>query len=272
MTDETNDAEVKQEDPVGMKNETEDLSIVEKIAGVYISPAATFRQLSKKPDFWMALIVVSLVLIAVGMLAAPKIIPAQQALSAEMLPEFLADRGVPEEEIQQAVEMQVKGIPNGVYLGTIVGIPIMLAISWLILTVLAFFISLVQGLNTDFKRLLWVLPWIGLVSMLTEVVSGIVKMTADLSDPSKLNDLAFIRPLSLANVVPGSSDMPMFLQALLASIDPFFIWAAVLMVIALEAANTCSRAKAITTTVIVQVILLAAGAALAHVGNMIMGG
>jgi len=261
--------EVEKELDDGFDDEEDlDLSFVEKVIGVYIAPVNTFKALAVRPDFWGALIIVSLLMIAFGMLALPKTMPFQEALAVSSI----QDMNLPEQEETETIALTVKITRISLYLGSSVLIPLILAVGWLLGTALIFFISLMQGLDTDFKRLLGVVPWISLISILSQIGTNIIYMTQPIADAAQLQDFRFLKPFSLIAMVPESVDLPGWQSIILSTIDPFYIWALIVTVFALEAANRCKRGQAVLTTAISTIISLAIIAGLGAVGMAVQGG
>ncbi len=242
-----------------------DLSVVEKVIGVYVSPVRTFKALAVRPDFWSALIIISLIAIAAAMLILPKTLPLIESMVAEQLQ---SSPGMTEDSIPVALN----AIRIMQYVQSTIGVVIGLAVAWLLGTLLIFFISLIQGLDTDFKRLLGMVPWISFVSILSQFTGVYVIMMRTLESIEQMQDMRFMRPLSLLQVIPDSVDLPVWQEALLAAIDPFYIWALIITVIALEYANRCTRTQAIVTTAIATIISLAIGASLAMLGTVMQAG
>jgi hypothetical protein len=281
VMDETNEIEeitepgnVEPVDPVESVDEFDDefeddddldLSVVEKVIGVYVSPVRTFKALAVRPDFWSALIIISLVAIAAAMLILPKTLPLVESMVAEQLQ---SSPGMTDDQIPVALN----AIRIMQYVQSTIGVVIGLAVAWLLGTLLIFFISLIQGLDTDFKRLLGMVPWISFVSILSQFTGVYVIMTRTLESVEQMQDMRLMRPLSLLKVIPDSVDLPVWQDVILGSIDPFFIWALFITVIALEYDNRCTRTQAIVTTAISAIISLAIGAALAMLGTVMQVG
>ncbi len=258
--DELNENEFDQEIPTETEEteEEEHLSVVEKLIGVYVSPASTFRYLSKRPDFWMALLIFSLILIGFTMATLPKLMPVLQTAQITAVQEQFEESGMSEKEIDETISTMKNVLPIVTYAQTIIGIPIGLAIGWLLATVLVFFISMIQGLDTDFKRLLGMLPWLSAITILSEIGKSVVLIVKGISSMEQMQDGRYLKPFSAAALIPESADVPAWLPTFLSTIDPFFIWSIFVMVLVLEAANRCTRAQAITTTIIATIISLAA--------------
>jgi hypothetical protein len=143
-----------------------------------------------------------------------------------------------------------------------------LAVVWLISVALIFVIALIQGLDTDFKRLLGVYPWIGLISLFSTILQKLPLLTRELTSMQQMQDPRFLMPYSPLGLVPQTVELPRFVEVVLGMIDPFFVWSFVVTVIALEQANRCKRSQAILTTVIFYAISLAVAAGLMAVAAM----
>ena len=244
----------------------EDLSAVERIFGVYFSPVAAFRNIAKRPDFLTPLIVLSLIVIALTVVVLPRTMPIIESHTIAQMQETFAQSGTPESEQESAIQVTKSVVRVGSYIGAVIGVPITLAVTWLLTSALIFFIAMFQGLEADFKRLLGVIPWISFVAVLSQIAQTVLTMTREITSFEQIQDMRFMRPYSLVGLVPGSVDLPAWQEFLLAAIDPFFIWSIFVMVLALEAANKCSRSQATVTTIIATIISLATTTAIAVVG------
>jgi len=248
-------------------DEQEDLSIAEKVVGVYVSPISTFRYLANRPDFWSALIILSLIGIAIAMVVLPKQLPVTQSFTVQRMQEQFESQGMPESQMNASLSAVQTGVRIATYVQSIIGPPIGLAIIWLLYCALIFFIALIQGLDTDYKRLLGVMPWIHFISILSQIGTAVVIVMRGIPDMDHMRDPRWLKPFSLAGLVPDSVDLHISLNVLLSAIDPFFIWAFILTIIALQYANRCTRSQALTTTIIATIISLAFGTGLAAVGS-----
>lgn len=251
-------------EPTENNPEDEDLSIVEKIIGVYTSPVSTFKYLAKKPDFLWALIVLSLIGIALAVVTLPETIPLIQAQTIQQFQSGPA-AGSPEETAVVIGTMN-KAIAIGAYVFAIIGTPIVFAISWMLSCVLIYFIGMFMGGDVDFKRLFGVIPWISFVTIFSQVQGTVVGLTTDLVNVDQMKDMRIMRPLSLMKIIPESVDLPGWMGIVLGSIDPFFIWGVVLLVFAIEAVTKCKRQQAVITAFIVTLIGLAAAAGFGAIG------
>jgi len=240
------------EDEFDEESDDEELTVVEKIIGIYTAPVRTFKYLSDHPDFWWPLIIISLLAIGFSMANLPKMMPnfIEQGITAAT-----SQPGMSEDDNSAAISMIEKIVPITVYVQTIIGTPIGLAIGWLISALLVFLTSLIQGFQADFKKLIGMLPWLSFVSILSEIGRQVVVLTKGDVSMTEFMDMRLMKPFSTAALVPESA--PDWLATFLSAIDPFTIWSTILMVVAVQYANKCTRAQAIITVVIVTIIGLA---------------
>lgn len=247
--------EIDDEEELDDDEESEDLSVAEKVIGVFVSPKSTFKYLAGRPDFWSAFIILSLLMIALSMLLIKYQMPLMMDQTLERTQESLAAANLSDEEMSTALSQTQKFLPYLFYGGAVLNPPIMLLITWLLTTVGVFFIGLMQGLKTDFKKLFGVIPWLSLISMLpVQIISTIIVASGKLTEAADMTNWRLMKPISLISLVPKSVELPGAVGGMLAAIDPFFIWSMIVMVIALEYANECKRSQAIITTVIIAIL------------------
>jgi hypothetical protein len=243
--------------PESIEEPDEELSIVDKIVGVFVSPVATFKYLYRHPDFWTPFIFVSLITIGLTMMTMPKMAPVTIAGAVEGI-QNQAQMSDAEKETAIGITKKIIGI--SMYGGAIIGTPIALAVGWIITAALIFFITMFQGLNADFKRLLGMIPWTGCISMLTAGLDTVGKMTREFTSMEQLQDLRYVRPYSLLGLIPSSVPLPKFVEGIFSAIDPFFIWGIIVLGIVVWQAAKCTKQQAIITTVIYFIFsLLATG-------------
>jgi hypothetical protein len=270
MTEHDEDVPAEESEAVDEEEgeEEEELSIAEKVIGVYIAPINTFKYLAQRPDFWTAFIILSLIGIAIGTVMLPRTLPIVQSGTVERMQESFTAQGMSESEQATALSIMVKATRISTYVGAIIGPPIQYAIGWLLLTALVFFIALIQGLDTDFKRLLGVIPWLTFISIGSSISAAIRLMNTELVSMEQMQKLQMEMPLSVGALIPEGVNLPAFIDGILGLIDPFFIWSTVVMVFALQYANRCTRAQAITTTIIATIIILLVIAGMMTLGKM----
>lgn len=230
--------------------EDEELTIVEKIIGVFTSPSKTFAYISEHPDFWWPLIIISLIMIGASVLVMPKMMPLIQDTMVESI---RGNPGMDEATKDAAVEQMVPYIPAIAY-GQLGFIPIMMGFSWLFSALIVFLTGLGQGLQVEFKKLMGVIPWLGFISMLSETAKSIYLFSLKELPDGIITNPGLAKPFSAAALVAGNPDTPSWLGVFLSAIDPFTIWATIVMVTALQHANKCTRNQAIVTVVVTTII------------------
>jgi hypothetical protein len=251
------------------EDESEELSVAEKVIGIFISPKHTFKYLAEHPDFWSAFIIMALVMIALGMVSMMTLMSMLITQTIEQTRTQLAASGMTEEELAATVSKIQQYMPYFLYLQAAIGQPINLLVAWLLLTVGVFFFGLMQGLKTDFKKLFGVLPWLSFVSMLpVQIISAVIVNSGRIAEIGDMANMRIMKPYSLMILIPQNIVLPKFVEGILGSIDPFFIWSIVLMVIALEYANTCKRSQAIVTTIILSILGLLITAAMVNLQGL----
>jgi hypothetical protein len=244
------------------EEEPEELSIVEKIVGVFISPVSTFRYLSKNPDFWTPFIVLSLIGIACAFLIMPVMLKGMElAMTEQMSNAGVPTGGGPGEP---SMSMLMGIIRVTLYVATVLGPPINNAISWLVGCAIIFFIALFMGLDTDYKRLLGVVPWTFFMITIASIVNSVLLIGFEVTEAAQVRDPSVLRPFSLAVLLPDS--LPFWQKAVASMIDPFSIWTAIALIFAVEAANRCKRSQALVITIIFVIIAVALQAGGATIG------
>lgn len=251
------------------EGELVELSIVEKIIGVFVSPVSTFKYLAMKPDFWSAFLVVSLASIALAMLTIPEMIPLVINSTVEQIEQM---PGMSDYEKQQTLETLRKVIPISLYVSAVVNPVVQLVINWIIVSVFVFFVSIIQGLQADFKRLFGMIPWTSLVCIFTQAITTFIISNTDLDSLKQMFDVRLMKPFSLIAAIPKTLEIPAFLAGVLGTVDPFYVWRAILLVIVFQYANRCSKAQAVATSLIFVPFSLLAAGAYNYMNTMMTGG
>ncbi|MCX6646857.1 MAG: YIP1 family protein [bacterium] len=248
--DEIDDDEELEDD-----EDVEDLSVAEKVIGVFIAPKSTFKYLAERPDFWSAFIIISLILIALGMLTMKNLMPMMLTQTIEQTQEKLASSGMSEQDMATTINQLQKYMPYFFYGQAVIGTPIGLVVAWLLLTVAVFFIGLMQGLKTDFKNLFGILPWLSLISMVpAKIIASVIIFSGKITSIADMTNMRVMAPVSILGIIPQNVALPKIVEGMLSTIDPFYIWSMIVMVFALEYVNKCKRSQAITTTVIIAIL------------------
>lgn len=184
----------------------EELTIVQKVVGVFTSPAKTFASVDLSPT-WIVPLVLAIAVSVVFVYVANDIILDETLIQQE---EAMVERGMDPEQIDQALAQVEKWTPISVWVFTIIGPPIMLAI---VSGVFLFVGNVILGGKTSFKKALSVTAWSWLIFSL----AGLVMLPLVLSQETM--QISF----SLATFMSDESKNT-FLYLFLQKIEIFTIW------------------------------------------------
>ena len=186
--------------------EGEELIIVQKIVGIFTSPAKTFASVDLSPT-WIVPLALVLAVNLVFVYFANNIILEETLVQQE---EAMVERGMDPEKIDQAIAQVEKWTPISIWVFTIIGPPIMLAI---VSGVFLFVGNVILGGKTSFKKVLSVTAWSWLIFSL----AGLVMLPLVLSQETM--QISF----SLATFMSDESKNT-FLYRFLQKIEIFTIW------------------------------------------------
>jgi hypothetical protein len=184
----------------------EELTIVQKIVGTFTSPAKTFASVDLSPT-WIVPLALILAVNLVFVYFANDIILEETLVQQE---EAMAERGMDPEKIDQAIAQVEKWTPISIWVFTIIGPPIMLAI---VSGVFLFVGNVILGGKTSFKKVLSVTAWSWLIFSL----AGLVMLPLVLSQETM--QISF----SLATFMSEESKNT-FLYLFLKKVEIFTIW------------------------------------------------
>jgi hypothetical protein len=140
-------------------------------------------------------------------------------------------------------------------------------IGWLVAGAVIFLISLIQGLETSFKRVFSAVAYTSIISILG---AGLIDKIIKLVQGAKTLEEWQRSKISLAALLPAKAHGA--LVATFSAIDPFAIWGLVVLVIGLTFVNRCKTKSAILTVVIYFILSLAFVAGLGFLGQIFVGG
>ncbi|TDJ01585.1 MAG: hypothetical protein E2O76_03520 [Caldithrix sp.] len=186
--------------------EEEELSIVQKIVGIFTAPAKTFASIDLSPS-WIIPLALILAVNLVFVYFANDIILEETLVQQE---EAMVERGTDAEQIDAALTQVESWIPISVWVLSIIGPPIILAI---VSGVFLFVGNVIFGGKTSFKKVLSVTAWSWLIFSL----AGLVMLPLVLSQETM--QISF----SLATFMSEESKNT-FLYLFLQKIEVFTIW------------------------------------------------
>jgi hypothetical protein len=210
-------------------------SFPERLLGIFISPAETFADVARKPDFVAPLILGVLGAIAVtetmlwkiGMERIARMSIEQSSRASSMSPE----------QMDQAVHQGARIGGILAHVGAIVGVPIVL----LILAGLGLLIvNVIFGAQTKFKTVFSLICYANLVSLLGALMGVAVIL---FGDPEHFNPQTPIPSNVGFFLNPREVSKPLY--SLASSADIFSIWLLILMAVGL-AAGTGRKVKPLT--------------------------
>jgi hypothetical protein len=206
--------------------ETRQPNVFEQIIGVFLSPTKTFQAIDEKPNYLVPLILVILISIVIAYAIMPSIMPAQM----EKQREKLVERGMNDEEIDQA-------LATGEKFGSIFGI-VGAGVSPIIMLLIAagllmFVCSVILGGITSFVKVFSIMTYSWLISL----VGSLVKIP--LIVKQKTPDIHF----SPATFWPEDTAKN-FLYHFLKSFDIFSIWQYIVLAIGVAVIYKFSNQKA----------------------------
>ncbi len=226
----------------------------QRIAGVLFAPADTFRDIARRPDILMPLII----LVIIGFVTSAMIIPRMdfEAVVREQMAS--SNRNMSESDMENAVKMGSAFGKVMAWLGPFLSIAI-----WAIIAGVLLLAHRLFGGEGNFKQAFSTVLYSWIPLTINGIVMGIVAVARGEIDPSTMPTLVKSNPAFLVDM----KDNPI-LFAVLSSLDIFTIWTLILLIIGFATLSRLSRAKSAVIiislwllTVVVKVGFAAMGAA-----------
>lgn len=210
-----------------------------RLAAVLFQPAKTFAAIAHLPTWGLALLLLCSTTLVVKFLVEPRISP-------ESLRAFLEDRGVPAENIDEAVEQQLSPAPGARFISAVSAFG---GAGLFYVVTAAIFLALARlmGSEIDFRRSLAVATH----GLLPFAVATLVVIPVILSRPSIDFQETFAGNFlaSHAGVFAGD-DTGARWRALLSSIDLFSVWCIALLTIGFRVVGKLSRGAALAVVLV----------------------
>jgi hypothetical protein len=230
------------------EEEIEEQGFFDRIVNVFVDPTSLFKYLAIKPDFWTPWVVVGLVLAVMTAVAFPTIYELQGTAQVAAMREQGLDEGEITEKMEKYHSPAAKTTSLAISIAAVV---IMIPVGWLIGGAILFLISLVQGLETSFKRVFSVVAYSSIIGMLgAQIIDKVIKLAQGNVQLAEWN----ISKVSLAGFLPEGTHRA--IQTASATIDPFAIWSLIVIAIGLTFANRCRMKSAVVTVVIYFIVTL----------------
>lgn len=238
---------------IAEEEEDEPQGIIDRIINVFLDPAALFRGLAKKPEFWTPLIVI----IAVNALLTIVTYPATKDVRLDAKRQqwaMIIDDDDEEERQEKLAEKEKQYIETGrkwePYIESALGVFVIVV--YLFVAGVLYLVSLIQGLDTSFKRLLSVVTYTSLIALFGNILDKLLKLTGVVSFETLIEWQGSVT--GLAYHLSDKAHMAFYMLASL--VDPFTIWSMIVMAIGLRFANRCPGRSAIITIIIYLVLLI----------------
>jgi hypothetical protein len=175
-------------------------------------------------------------------------------LNVQSASQMMSDQGLPSETIEKVTAFTAisSRFQSGISTITIL-------IGWLLFALLVYIVGLIMGQESAYKTSWAVVAYSSLPGVLIKqgIIVTILLMSREWASLTDFQHATFRSTLSLYTLF-GNQDLNPYLQGLLISIDPFLIWSMVLMAIGLKFANRTKMSHAWITTIICNIIFLAA--------------
>jgi hypothetical protein len=137
-------------------NTSKDLSIVQKMIGVFFTPKEAFEAIDRKPDWVAPLLVIIILTLVFSMITMPITMPEQMEKQREKMEE----RGMSDDQIDQAMATGEKMGKIMAPVGVLVGVPVVLLFFALIFWFVG---NVVLGGQTNYKRMFSVYTYSSLI-------------------------------------------------------------------------------------------------------------
>jgi hypothetical protein len=214
-----------------------------RLLGVLVSPGQTFLSIAARPTVWAALLVVVLVSLGVGLLAAPRtdyedIIRKQVAKSG---------RDVPQEQLDKQIEVMQK-IRTPLTIAQVVLVPLFLCL----LTLFPWVVFKLLGSEVDFVPSLSVTAH----AWMPRVVMALLSIPVILSRPSLGYEMRNGLLKSNLGAFVSTPEMSAPLTAALSSLDVFSLWTLILFILGFKEVAKVSMAKAAGTMIVLWLVFV----------------
>ena len=144
-------------------DETKPLNPLQRIIGVFCYPGATFKEVDRRPDWWMPLLIVTAATLLFTYLTLPISLPEQMAKQEQKM----AERGMNYQQIEKAMAMGEKLGKFFGLIGAVVGPGIWALIASLFLWFVG---SVLLGGKTTYRKIFSVYLYASLIGVLDMLI------------------------------------------------------------------------------------------------------
>lgn len=226
----------------------------QRIAGVLFAPADTFRDIARKPDIVMPLVI----LVILGFISAAILVPRMdfEAMMQEQMAQ--SGRQMSDADMERAARMGGAFGKVMAFASPILGVAV-----WAIIAGVLLLAHRLFGGEGDFKQAFSTTIYAWIPTSISGIILTIVAAAKGEVNPATMNTLVKSNPAFLVEM----KDNPI-LFALLSSLDIFTIWTLILFIIGFSTLARVSRGKSAAIvislwlfTVVVKLGFAALGAA-----------
>ena len=183
-----------------------DLSVIQKMVGVFFSPKDSFEAIDRKPDWIIPMVVIIILTLIVTMITLPITMPDQMEKQRIKMEE----RGMSDDQIDQAMSVSEKMGKIMAPIGIIISVPIV----FLILTLIIWFVgNVVLGGQTTFKKMFSVYTYSSLIGTIGLLLKSLLILARQNPDVH----------FSLALLLPQDQSEALVYK-ILKGFDLFSIW------------------------------------------------
>ncbi len=230
-------------------SESADMSFLERLSGIYMEPARTFRSIDRRPTWLGIFLIVCVMAIAVTYVLTARV-DRETLIRKQMQSSSIArifTQNLTEEQLQQAVSrpetaFERYGRPVFIVIGALATYAILAGVFLLLVTIM--------GASLPFKKSLAVTLWSygppGIVVSILSVIFMLVK------DPQTLAVNPVNNVVSNPGLLVSQAEHPK-LASLLSSVDLFSIWTICLLAMGFAA---CSGGKLTTRKAATGIVML----------------
>jgi hypothetical protein len=203
------------------------MNIWQKITGIYYQPSKVFEELKPKTLWWVPVIIVIAVSVAVMFVTRPVVVP-------EIMAQMAQNPNIPSESLPQIQER----IQNPLY--SLVGVLVAMPLAWVVIGLVFWGIFSMLGGKGTFAQMFAATAWASMIS----IPGSLVKVPLMfIMDTAKVHT-------SLALMLPTDMDGT-YIFRLLAQLDFFTIWTVLVMALGYSVFTGVDRKKSLWTVFIV---------------------
>ncbi len=231
-----------------------EMGLIQRIIGIFSSPRETFESIDSRPTWLVPFVIIVVFILAMTFFTMDIGIKDQQAA--------MAARGMSEEQLQQ---MQTQSQSWMRYIN-FVAIPVATLVVFLVISALLMFGgNTVMGGSTKYKKVLSVVVWSSLVSVIATILRTFLIL-------QKGTSLGIQTSLAILLPTPGVGQSPSLLYRLLARFEVFTIWQMILWVIGLSVIYKFTTKKSATLVISLWIIWIIIAVILGSLVGNLFGG